>query len=233
MSTPRSLLPLITLILFSSIASLLAADTFERKPIRIMPVGDSITEGGKSFSTYRVLLWEKLTAAGYAFEFIGSKKSDSKQGPLAHEGYGGKNAEFLSVTAVTYFKTHPADIVLIHAGHNYAADDRPVGKIIAATEKMITSFRADNPNVTILLAQVITSGKLPKYSYIPELNDAIAKLAERMNTAAQRIILVNQADGFDWNKDTIADHVHPNESGAEKMAAKWFDALSKIMPKSK
>lgn len=202
-------------------------------PIRIMPVGDSITEGGKTFSTYRVPLWEKLAAAGYSFEFVGSRKSESSHGPLSHEGYSGKNAEFLSTAAVAVFKDHPADIVLIHSGHNHTVEEKPVAGIVAATEKMIRSFRELNPKVTVLLAQVITSGKLPKYSYIPELNEELATLAKRLNTPAQPVILVNQAEGFDWTKDTVEDKVHPNVTGAEKIAAKWFDALVKILPNPK
>lgn len=46
------------------------------------PVGDSITEGGKSFSNYRYPLWEKLHAAGYHVEFVGSRTSKSRVGPL-------------------------------------------------------------------------------------------------------------------------------------------------------
>ena len=47
--------------------------------------------------------------------------------------------------------------------------------IVAATEAMIRSVREANPKVVVLVAQVIPSGKLPKYAYIPELNEALAK----------------------------------------------------------
>jgi hypothetical protein len=196
---------------------------------RIMPVGDSITEGGKTFSTYRLPLLEKLQAAGYRVEYVGSRTSPSPLGPLQHEGYGGKNAEFLAGVVGKSFHDHPADIVLLHAGHNHSVEQKPVPKIIAALESMIATFRAQNPRVVVLLAQVIPSGKLPKYAYIPELNRAIAELAARLDTPTQRVILVNQAEGFDPINDTISDHVHPNARGAEKMASKWFDALVKIM----
>ena len=98
---------------------------------------------------------------------------------------------------------------------------------------MIATFRAQNPRVVILLAQVITSGKLPKYAYLPDLNRAIAELAARLDTPSQRVILVNQAEGFDPMEDAIADHVHPNARGADKMATKWFDALVKVLEKPK
>lgn len=198
---------------------------------RIMPVGDSITEGGKTFANWRLPLLEKLKAAGYQVAYVGSKQTPSPLGPLAHEGYGGKNAEFLAATVGKNFQRYPADIVLLHCGHNHDAAEKPVPGIVAATEKLIAACRGVNPKVTILLAQVIPSGKLPKYSYIPELNLELEKLARRLDAPAQPVILVNQANGFDFTKDAIADKVHPNASGAEKMAAAWFAALQKILPK--
>jgi lysophospholipase L1-like esterase len=196
-----------------------------------MPVGDSITEGGKTFSTYRVPLLEKLRAAGYRVEYVGSRTRPSPLGPLQHEGYSGKNAEYLARVVGKSFHDHPADVVLLHAGHNHWAEQKPVPGIIAATESMIATFRAQNPRVVVLLAQVIPSGKLPKYAYIPELNLQIAALAARLDRPDQRVILVDQARGFDPIEDTISDHVHPNARGAEKMASKWFDALVTVLHK--
>jgi len=45
------------------------------------------------------------------------------------------------------------------------------------------------------------------------------------------VIAVNQSDGFDWKTDTIADKVHPNNHGAEKMATRWFEALKPLLQK--
>jgi lysophospholipase L1-like esterase len=196
---------------------------------RIMPLGASITEGGKAFTGYRYPLYEKLTQAGYHFKYVGSRVSASPAGPLAHEGYSGKNAEFLAAHIGKLFHEHPADIVLLHAGHNHDSAEHPVPKIIAATESIIKTLRAENPQVVVLLAQAIPNGKQPKYAYIPQLNEQIAVLAAKLNSPAQPVILVNQAAGFDWRTDTIADMVHPNAQGAEKMAAKWFAALTNVL----
>jgi lysophospholipase L1-like esterase len=201
------------------------------KVVRIMPVGDSITEGGKTFSTYRYPLLKKLTDAGFKVEFVGSRQSDSPSGALRHEGYSGKNAEFLATIIGKSFRDHPADIVLLHSGHNHFIEEKPVDGIVAATESMIKTVREINPRVTVLVAEAITSGKLPKYSYIPALNEALRKMAARLDTPQQRVIAVNQADGFDWKTDTVDDKVHPNERGAEKMAARWFDALKPLLEK--
>jgi acetyl esterase len=199
-------------------------------PVKIMAVGDSITAGADFFSSYRYSLWEKLFAAGYLVEFVGTQTSETRVGPLAHEGYGGKNTEYLAANVPAHFREHPADVVLLHSGHNHFAEERPVHGIVAATEKLIGEFRAVNPRVMVLLAQVIPAGKLPKYSYIPDLNREIALLAARLDSPSQRVMLVDQARGFDWAVDTVSDLVHPNARGAEKMAQVWFGALKKVLP---
>ncbi len=91
------------------------------------------------------------------------------------------------------------------------------------------AIRTVNSNAVVLLAQVIPSGKLPKYSYIPELNVELAALAKRLAAEGIPIVLVNQAEGFDWKTDTIGDQVHPSASGARKMAGKWLGALLPIL----
>jgi lysophospholipase L1-like esterase len=200
-------------------------------PVRLMAVGDSITEGGDYFTCYRPRLRDQLQAAGYAVEFVGTRTSATASGPLAHEGYSGKNTEWLLANVPAHFRAHPADIVLLHSGHNHTVEEQPVPGIVAATGQLIAAFRAANPRVTVLLAQVIPAGKLPKYAYLPELNAALAQLAARLDTPAQRVILVDQATGFDWRTDTVADHVHPNAAGAAKMAARWLAALVPVLPK--
>jgi lysophospholipase L1-like esterase len=201
-------------------------------PLRLMAVGDSITEGGKAFVSYRPLLAAKLAAAGYSVRFVGSRTSESPLGPLRHEGYGGKNVEYLADNVPAHFAQTPADIVLLHAGHNHAVEEHPVPGMIAATERLILALRAVNPHVVVLLAQVIPSGKLPKYSYLPELNAELARLAPKLSTPASPIILVDQASRFDWQADTIVDHVHPNASGAGKIADRWFVAITKLIASS-
>ena len=86
-----------------------------------------------------------------------------------------------------------------------------------------------NPTVIVLLAQVIPAGKLPKYSYLPELNAELAHLAAKLHAPAQPVLLVDQATGFDWRTDTGGDFVHPNAAGGAKIAQRWFEALQPLL----
>jgi len=196
---------------------------------RIMAVGDSITQGGKTFATYRIPLAAKLQAAGVRFVFVGSQKTDTPQGPLWHEGYGGKNAEFLATILEAKLKANPANVLLLQAGHNHFIEEKPVAGIVAAHREMIATARRLNPKSIVFVAQVIPSGKLPKYSYIPDLNAALAGLVKELHRPEQPVYLVDLATGFDPAKDTIADLVHPNGAGAEKIAQRWSEALTKAL----
>jgi lysophospholipase L1-like esterase len=195
------------------------------EPVRIMAIGDSITQGGKTFVTYRLPLDQKMRAAGMKYEFVGSQQSEGPNGPLWHEGYGGKNAEFLAGLMSQKLKQMKPDILLLHCGHNHSAEEKPVHGIIAAQRTIIEAARKQNPKVVVLLALVIPSGKLPKYGYLPELNQASVLLARELSRPDAPVMIVDQFTGFDPQKDTILDKVHPNAQGAEKMANKWFSAL--------
>jgi len=213
--------------LLAFLAATIAASAASTPPPRIMAVGDSITQGGgATFATYRVILADKLRAAGLRGEFVGSQVTATPQGPLRHEGYGGKNAEFLAGILDAKLAAAPADILMIQAGHNHFAEEKPIPGILAATRAMVATARARNPKVVVAIAQVIPAGKLPKYAYIPELNLALAALVKELDRPEQRVLVVDLATGFDVATDTIADRVHPNERGAEKIAQRWFEALA-------
>jgi lysophospholipase L1-like esterase len=51
-----------------------------------------------------------------------------------------------------------------------------------------------------------------------------------LGTDKSPVILVDQYSGFDGKAD-LYDMVHPNASGEEKMAAKWFDAMQNVLKK--
>jgi lysophospholipase L1-like esterase len=196
-------------------------------PKTILMLGNSITQGGQSYMSYRQVLVPDLQKKGYAVQFIGPQTDATS----AHAGYRGRNtANLLSISKKIYSQ-YPADIVFIHSGHNRFSKDKPVPGIIRDTEAIIGNLQSINPQVTILLAQVIPSGEMPRYAYIPDLNKALSSLAGRMVLRGYNVILVNHADGFDWKTDTIRDKVHPNASGAKKMADKWMAALLPLLDK--
>src|SRR5690349_12202154 len=43
--------------------------------VRVMPLGDSITDGVPAGGGYRVGLWQRVTAGGYQVDFVGSQSN--------------------------------------------------------------------------------------------------------------------------------------------------------------
>ncbi|MDR2037607.1 MAG: alpha/beta hydrolase fold domain-containing protein [Bacteroidales bacterium] len=201
-----------------------------QKRFTIMGLGDSLTAGGDYFHSYLFPLWERLFIAGYSFDFIGPRSGKCRIGSLNHSGFSGKNAEYLDAHIDSIYHKYPADFVLLHAGHNHFDTEKPVTGIISAYQSIIRKIKSINPDVYILVAEVVTSGKLPKYSYIPGLNLEIERMVKEMND--DHVILVDHATGFDWKQHTINDMVHPNRQGAEKMADQWFEAMKNILAPS-
>lgn len=203
------------------------AETATEQMITLLPLGDSITEGGGGGGgNYRHELDRLLKDAGHSFAFVGPKTDGNG---LSHAGYSGWNSSKIRDQIAGVYKQYPADIVLLHMGHNHFSEHDPVPLIIHNTNTILDTIFGINPTATILVARVIPAGKLPKYNYIPKLNRQLAQLCkERQFNLTHRVFLVDQEAGFDWTTDTVADKVHPNEAGAIKMAAVWAAAIKKV-----
>ncbi|MCQ2165790.1 MAG: FAD-dependent oxidoreductase [Bacteroidales bacterium] len=191
--------------------------------LTILPIGDSITQGSGNCTSYTYPLWKLLKEAGYDFEYLGPRSKTYDVGVLRHCGIGGKNTEYFVPRIDSLYMTYPADVVLIHSGHNHFIEENPVQGIIESHRTIIDHILAINPDAVIFVAQVIESGKLPKYSYIPDLNKEIKKMVKSYHS--KNVLLVNAGKGFDWHECTADDMVHPNPKGAEVMAGNWFKAL--------
>lgn len=202
-----------------------------RSTVRVMPLGDSITEGDKNYSSYRRALWQKLQADRYRVDFVGSKTRNF-DGPnptpdfdLDHEGHWGWRADEILANLDGWVTTYNPDVALIHLGSNDVFQNNSVSSTISELEQIIDVFRNRNPQTIILLAQIIPSAF--DTADVASLNQQIATLAARKTTAESPVILVDQWTAFDPATDTY-DGVHPNEAGELKMATRWYEALKPL-----
>ena len=61
---------------------------------------------------------------------------------------------------------------------------------------------------------------------VTALNEMIPGWASSTTSAASPVLVVDQWSGFDVAADTV-DGVHPNRAGAQKMADRWYPALTR------
>lgn len=153
--------------------------------IRIMPTGDSITDGDSiQHTTYRCNLWHMLETAGYTnVDFVGSQHGASGAPAVCtltgtfdadHEGHSGWKVQLVLNHVDQNPVTPPADVVLLHMGVTNLLQDL-IGAIFEQTGQiptpaqvqavvantitqlglLIDELRSQNPNVTILIAKII------------------------------------------------------------------------------
>lgn len=212
---------------------LVVAGPARASAVRIMPLGDSITG---SPGCWRALLWNKLQNSGYtSIDFVGTLPPQGCSVPYDgdNEGHGGAlvtNVADQNLLPGWLAATRP-DIVMMHFGTNDVWSDRPTSTILAAYSKLVDQMRASNPNMKILVAQIIPLNP----STCPEcgrravaLNDAIPGWAASKTTAASPIVVVDQWTGFNTSTDTY-DGVHPNAGGDQKIADRWYPALTALL----
>jgi acyl-CoA thioesterase-1 len=203
--------------------------------VKIMPLGDSITQSDSTHNSYRRKLWKKLQSEGYNVDFVGSQTNHNLWATppdpdfdLDHEGHWGWRADQILEKIDKWAGSYLPDIALIHLGHNDIFHGNSVQSTVSELEQIIDILRRHNAKVTVLLAQLIPTH--PQSLSIQELNAKITELAESKSTLTSPVIVVNQWKGFDAPSDTY-DGVHPNESGEEKMATRWYEAIAKILQK--
>ena len=87
------------------------------------------------FHSYRGPLAKMIRQAGFSVRWVGSQSTRDDEPTLLHDGYPGKPIQYLVANMPRIYSAHPADIILLHAGHNHSAEEMPVSGIIASTGK--------------------------------------------------------------------------------------------------
>lgn len=199
--------------------------------VRIMPLGDSITGGP---GCWRAVLWDNLQSAGYTnIDFVGTQQGGGCQTApydIDEEGHGGFSAAGIASQNLLpgWLSATNPDIVLMHLGTNDIFGNPSTSAILAAYSTLISQMRANNPQMRILVAQIIPMNP-SNCTYCAQdvinLNAAIPAWAASVTTTQSPVIVVDQWTGFDDATDTI-DGIHPNSAGDQKMAARWFPPLT-------
>ncbi|MFI7639014.1 cellulose binding domain-containing protein [Nonomuraea sp. NPDC049400] len=124
------------------------------------------------------------------------------------------------------------DIVLMHLGTNDMwGGFLPTGTVLAAYTKLVGQMRANNPNMKIIVAQIIPmnpSGCPTCAASVVALNNAIPNWAAGLSTTQSPVVVVDQWTGFNPATDT-GDGVHPNDTGFQKMADRWYPPLARVL----
>ena len=202
--------------------------TTSAKPLRILPLGDSITRGsylaqkdGKAMGmphplggVWRRILQDKLRAAGIAFDFVGALNYaafgrdgviDPSFDPDHHGLAGFSNSRILT-----------GGILLMSGTNDLDA---------AARDRLIRTI-GESSRAHLLVATILPQkAPRPGWQKVDAYNASLPALVAAQKAAGKRITLVDMHAAITTD-DLLADGVHPGRTGMEKMAAVWFEALN-------
>jgi lysophospholipase L1-like esterase len=208
------------------------------EPVRILVVGDSMTQGSAGDWTWRYRLWQHLVGAGVSIDFVGPRDDlwDNVTGDFGSHAYvdpdfdrdhaarWGMSMTFPDIPIDELVDAYQPDVVVEMLGVN---DLQFLGETPADTEGVLRGFIADarsaDPDVDLVLARV-PQPWLPK---VVDFNARIDTMAAELTTPDSRIVSAQSDAGLVREEDTW-ELAHPNAHGDVKIAAGVADALSTL-----
>lgn len=200
--------------------------------LRIMALGDSITEGyGSSDKNgYRLTLRTKLQQAGAEVEYIGGIHHGTMDNN-AHEGYGGLNIrQIYEQGGVNDTLRQKPNLVLLHAGTNDINDYTPKEPWSEAPSRL--GLLIDNvlnlcPETVLIVAQIISCPWDGAVDRMPEYNAGVLNVVSQRASRGYKVTSVDM-HAIGVGAQDLIDNLHPNDRGYKRMANFWYETIYKV-----
>lgn len=253
---PRCHLTLLCLLLISMLSiargELVLATFSAANPLKVMAVGDSITDDCVVNGAWRLYLQPLLETHAYPFTFVG-RQSSSIAGnftKVLHEGYCGAVIASPGVFAAHGYATADAylqrivadaltnstpDLVLVLIGANDIGRGRdPWATATNDIPNLLDLVFSNAPNAQILLAKISTIrgasniGGLNYGTYANNVsiyNAALQRVVNQRRAAGQNVFLADMFSVVDSGTMINSDHLHPNAAGLQAIAGEWLTRI--------
>jgi lysophospholipase L1-like esterase len=223
---------------------------------KILPFGDSITEGVKSSdgAGYRSQLFKLIVAAQQKVTFTGSLSNGPAQVsgqsfPRLHEGHAGWTidpgySEFSGYGGISSLVPSPAlnggpHIILLHIGANDLFPTKDGAGMATRLDALVEKLADNAPAALIVLAQITPVGSTNNghtKAQVDAANAAQMLYNSKMPAIIESHVAKGQhVIGVDMSKMPLSGlttaSVHPNDQGYAYMAGIWYAALKDLLPK--
>ncbi|WP_433077553.1 ricin-type beta-trefoil lectin domain protein [Dactylosporangium sp. CA-052675] len=192
--------------------------------VKIMPLGDSITDGYNVPGGYRVNLWQRLAGGGYTADFVGSgSNGPANLGDHDHEGHSGWRIDQIDANIVGWLQAYAPRTILLHIGTNDMNQNYDVANAPARLSALIDKIRANDPAVELFVAQITPESDATLESRVQAYNAALPGIVAQKGSHTHLVDMHSAITTAD-----LADGVHPNAGGYDKMGARWYSALQSV-----
>ena len=199
------------------------------EPIKIMPIGNSITAGEhyrfpalEERTGYRKALFEMLTDAGYNIDFVGSQKhgirpeDDKDWYDWNCEAYPGWKIPEISKKLDTALIKYQPDILLVHVGTNGNDWDEKPGQVKDMLDMINRYSIKNNQYVTVFLCLIINRFIEEDAAPTTKFNVDVTNMVKSRTGNKIDIVLVDMENGagLDYSDNLPdSDAIPPYEGG--------------------
>jgi lysophospholipase L1-like esterase len=192
---------------------------------KIMPLGDSITDGTGTPGGYRIKLWSNITNIGKTIDFVGSLSNGPSDLPdKNHEGHSGWRIDQLDTNINAWMDTYQPRIVLLHIGTNDITQNYDLANAPNRVGGLIDKICAKLPTGgKVYVAKVVPISYASGDQAAVNFNNQVATVVQTKQSSGKPVYIVDMHSAL--TTADLADQVHPNRSGYDKMADAWFSAI--------
>ncbi|MFE6620047.1 ricin-type beta-trefoil lectin domain protein [Streptomyces sp. NPDC057740] len=213
------IVPLFTLVaatLGATTAGVTSASAAPNTPLRVMPLGDSITwgVGSSTGNGYRGPLWNQLSADGHPLDFVGTVRGGSMSDP-DNEGHSGYRIDQIAALADASLTRYRPNVVTLHIGTNDLNGNYQPSTAADRLKSLVNQVTADVPDATVLVASLVVSTSGSEEQYRAAYNQATRQIVSEAQAAGKKVAFVDMSG---LTTADLADTLHPNDSGYQKMA---------------
>lgn len=190
-------------------------------PLRILPLGDSITWGyGSSHGNgWRADLRSRLT--GSQVTYVGSQTSgDMANGQ--NEGHPGAVISQIADYATQSTSRRP-NVVLLMAGTNDMNNPTDPSTAPSRLDSLITQIIAACPDAAVIVAKLTPNSNPSANARTLTFNDALPAIIQRHQDAGHHVLVADIYSAL--SLADLGDGLHPSDGGYTKMAAAWHSAI--------
>jgi len=195
--------------------------------VKVMPLGDSITEGTQVPGGYRIGLWQRMASGGYRVDFVGSQfNGPGNLGDHDHEGHPGWRIDQIDANISGWLRTYNPHTVLLHIGTNDVLQNYNVSTAPNRLSTLIDHITTGVPSAEVFVAQLTPLSNSGQENAIRTFNAAIPGIVQSKVNAGKHVHLVDMHSAL--TTGDLTDGIHPTANGYDKMAARWYSALQSV-----
>jgi len=195
--------------------------------VRVMPLGDSITDGAQVPGGYRIGLWQRLATNRFTVDFVGSQfNGPSSLGDHDHEGHPGWRIDQIDANIVGWLNNTRPHTVLLHIGTNDVLQNFNLSTAPNRLSTLIDHITSTAPTAEGFVAQITPLASASQDNAVRTFNATIPGIVQSKVNSGKHVHLVDMHSAL--TAADLTDGIPPTASGYDKMAATWYSALQSV-----